>query len=118
MKFYKKSSLFLSHLDLRVFDMVLDQMARGMLEKYIDRVIRGIPYLMSRFRKKDVKDILQYGNEEDFLYGTVYGAIVWGYTDQFQILFQRKPTQEEVFEMQTIIVKRMREVKDAIFKAG
>jgi|SRR5215216_4829364 hypothetical protein len=78
MKFYKKSSLFLSHLDLRVFDMVLDQMARGMLEKYIDRVIRGIPYLMSRFRKKDVKDILQYGNEEDFLYGTVYGAIVWG----------------------------------------
>jgi len=99
MKFYKKSSLFLSHLDLRVFGMVLDQMARGILEKYIDRVIRGIPYLMSRFRKKDVKDILQYGNEEDFLYGTVYGAIVWGYTDQFQILFQRKPTQEEVFEM-------------------
>ncbi|HKG86731.1 MAG TPA: hypothetical protein VKA95_00285 [Nitrososphaeraceae archaeon] len=69
--------------------MVLDQMARGMLEKYIDRVIRGIPYLMSRFRKKDVKDILQYGNEEDFLYGTVYGAIVWGYTDQFQSVFMK-----------------------------
>lgn len=37
---------------------------------------------------------------------------------QFRILFQRKTTEDERLEIQTIVVKRMREVKDAIFKKG
>jgi hypothetical protein len=37
---------------------------------------------------------------------------------QFRILFQRKTTEDEMLEIQTIVVKRMREVKDAIFKTG
>jgi hypothetical protein len=32
--------------------MALDQIARGMLEKHIDAVIDGIPYLISRVRNK------------------------------------------------------------------
>jgi hypothetical protein len=79
--------------------MALDQIARGMLET-------------------KVKDILQFKNDKDFLYGTVYGAITWGNMGQFRILFQRKTTEDEMLEIQTIVVKRMREVKDAIFKTG
>jgi hypothetical protein len=37
---------------------------------------------------------------------------------QFRILFQRKTTEDEMLEIQTIVVKRMRDVKDAIFKTG
>lgn len=37
---------------------------------------------------------------------------------QFSILFQRKTPEGEMLEIQTIVVKRMREVKDAIFKTG
>ena len=49
--------------------MVLDQEARGELEKHIDWFIKNIPQLMSRFRETEVKNILQFNNEEDFLYG-------------------------------------------------
>jgi|SRR5688572_10957289 hypothetical protein len=98
--------------------MSLDELARGMLEKYIDKVISGIPYLMPRYREKQFKDLLQFKNEDDFLQGSVYGGISWGYADQFYLLFKRTPTQEEILEIQTIIIKRMREVKDAMFKTG
>ena len=58
--------------------MVLDKEARGELEKYIDYLIKNIPRLMSRFREEEVKNILQFKNEEDFLYGVVYGGIIFG----------------------------------------
>ena len=98
--------------------MVLDQQARGELEKYIDFFIKNIPKLMSRFRSKEVKNKLQFKNEEDFLYGSVYGGIIWGYGEKFYAMFHKPLTEEEVLEVQTIVVNRMREVKEAIFKTG
>lgn len=98
--------------------MVLDQEARGELEKHIDWFIKNIPQLMSRFREKEVKNILQFKNEEDFLYGAVYGGIIFGYVEEFYRVFGKHLTNEEMLDLQTIVVKRMREVKDAIIEAG
>jgi hypothetical protein len=98
--------------------MVLDVVVRGLLEKQIDIVIDTIPYFMSRFRKKELKDTLQFKDEEDFMYGMAYGGIVFGFSQIVKSLLGRKPTDEETLEVQTIIVKRMREVKDKIFKTG
>jgi hypothetical protein len=98
--------------------MTLDQLARGLLEKHIDEAIRDIPDTMSRFRAKEFKNIVQFKSEEDFLYGVVYGRIVFGYLILFKLLFNRDLNADESLEMQTVIVNRLREVKNAIFKTG
>ena len=94
--------------------MVFDELARGAFEKHIDNVIKDIPILMSRFRQKEVKNILQFRDEEDFLYGVVYGRIIWGFNHPRAIGM----IHEDISEMQSIIVKRLREVKDAIVSTG
>jgi hypothetical protein len=98
--------------------MVLDQKARGELERYIDYLIKGVPQLMSRFREKEFKNILRFQNEEDFLYGAVYGGIIFGYTESFYTMFRRHLTDDEMLDFETIVVKRMREVKNAITNTG
>jgi len=104
--------------------MVLDQQAKGELEKYIDKVIRDEEYLlywyylMSRYRHEDIQNILQYKNEEEltFLKGATYGAIVGGYAERFYALFQRNLTTEEIVEMQEVLVNRMREIKERFLR--
>jgi hypothetical protein len=52
-----------------VNNMALSQEVRGLIENYIDIMIRDhVPLMVSRFRQKKVKDMLQYENEEDFIY--------------------------------------------------
>jgi hypothetical protein len=96
--------------------MVLDQQAKGELEKYVDKVMSspGLNYwyfLMCHvhYKHEEIKNILQYKNEGDFLKGTVYGAIVWGYAERFYALFQRDLTTEEVVEMKEVLVNKVRE---------
>lgn len=98
--------------------MVLDTVHRGVLEKQIDTVISTIPEFTRRFRNKEAKDVLQFKDAEDFTYGMAYGGIVFTFSQYAQLILGRKPTEEEISEVQSIIVERMREVKDAIFKAG
>ena len=97
--------------------MVLDQQAKGELEKYVDKVMSrpGFDYwylLMSRYKHEEIKNILQYKNESDFLNGTIYGAIVWGYAERFYALFQRDLTTEEMIDIQEVLVNKMRVTKD------
>ena len=73
---------------------------------------------MSRFRTKELKNILQFRNEEDFSYGVAYGAIIFGYGEKFLATLHRNPTQAEQLEIQTVLANRMREVKNAIVKLG
>lgn len=98
--------------------MVLDAVLRALLEKQIDTVIHSIPRFMTSFRNKEAKEILHFKDEEDFTYGMAYGGIVFGFSQYAELILGRKPTDEEIFEVKGIIVKRMREVKDAIFKTG
>jgi hypothetical protein len=48
----------------------------------------------------------------------VYGGIIWGHREKFPAMFHRNVAQEEIFQIQTIIVKRMREFRDAIMNTG
>jgi hypothetical protein len=99
--------------------MVLSLEVRGLVENYIDKMIKDhIPLLVSRFRQKEVKDMLQYKDEEDFIYGAIYGAINYGFMERYIAKYQNIGTEEEAHEIRDIINKRMREVKEAIFKAG
>lgn len=62
----------------------LSNEARGELERYIDWFVNtGIPQIMSRFKTKEVKNILQYQNEDDFSFGVAYGAIFSGMEKSF-----------------------------------
>jgi hypothetical protein len=94
--------------------MTLSKDARGELEQYIDWFIStAIPRLMSRFREKEFKDTLHFQNTEDFLYGMVYGGIIWGYAEKFGAIFHQSQTEEEMLEIQIILQK-----KDAIMNTG
>ena len=94
--------------------MVFDELARGAFETHIDNVIKDIPILMSRFRQKEIRNLLQLRNEEEFLYGMVYGRIIWGFNHPTAT----RLTHEDIFEMQKILVRRLRDVKDAIANTG
>jgi hypothetical protein len=98
--------------------MALRNEARSELERHIDWFVNtGIPQIMSRFKTKEVKNILlQYQNEDDFSFGVAYGAIIFGYGEKFLATLHRNPKQAESLEIQTILANRMREVKAAIFK--
>ena len=99
--------------------MALSNEARSELERYIDWFVNtGIPQIMSRFKTKELKNTLQFQNEEDFSYGVAYGAIVFGYGEKFLASLHRNPTQAELLEIQTVLANRMREVKNAIVKLG
>jgi hypothetical protein len=94
--------------------MVFDDLARGAFETHIDNVIKDIPQLISRFRQKEIKNILQFRNEDDFLYGVIYGRIIFGFVHPTA----RSITHEDIFEMQKVLVRRLRDVKDAIVSTG
>jgi hypothetical protein len=76
--------------------MVLTQEVRGLVENYIDDMIKDhVPLMVSRFRQKEVKDMLQYRDEEDFLYGAIYGAITYGFMERYIAKYHNIGTQEE-----------------------
>ena len=99
--------------------MVLNQFDRGMLEIFIDNMVMQATTEVKFYRIPHVKSSLQILREEDFVYGMVYGKI-W----QFFISYYTQahpltlPTQEEIDEVLGVILKRIREVKEAIFHAG
>jgi hypothetical protein len=98
--------------------MALSETARGVLEKHIDNIIRDIPEMMSITRMKEVKDRFLFKSEEDFLYGLVYGRIIYGLDHLFLTLFGRRVNKDEMLEINVILGKRMREVRDAITSTG
>ena len=105
--------------------MVLDQQAKSELEKYINKVMTrpGLDYwylLMCHvsYKTEEIKNILQYENYGDFLKGTIYGAIVWGYAERFYSLFQRDLTTEDIVEMQDVLVSKLGKIKDAFSFSG
>jgi hypothetical protein len=92
--------------------------ARGIVDKYIDNAIKDIPEFMSVVRMKEVKERFLFNSEEDFVYGVVYGRIIFGLDHLFDLAFGRHMNKEESDELNLIIGNRMREVKNAIFKTG
>jgi hypothetical protein len=98
--------------------MVLDDLARGLLEREIDLAINDIPELMAQYRLPEMKSKLLYKDESDFVLGLTFGRILSMYGINFRIKYNRILMNEEITEMHQILTKRTIEIREAMFTSG
>ena len=99
--------------------MALDANDRGNLERSIDSLIKGIPELISRFRDQDVKKFFQYKDENDVVFGMVFGAIIEKFGYYYNITHNTDtPPPDVASEILDVIMRRSSEIREAIFKCG
>ncbi len=103
---------------IQILFMTLSSQNRGMLEQIIDREIAEVEPLMRAFQQPEAKSRLQISKEEDFVLGVAMGYIMGKYDATFLSVNHRTGNPEELLEATNIILKRVGEIKEAIFKSG
>ena len=98
--------------------MPLDNEDRAYLEKTIDRTVRQVPDIVTMSRDEGYQKHSQYKEADDFVLGFATGMIYGAFIQYFVARQQRQPTDDEVTEANQVILRRMREIKDAIFNCG
>ena len=95
--------------------MVLSLEERGMLEKIIDEIIATIKTYKEMFVDPRVKQTFHIEKLEDFLFGMMYGEINCTFSSYFTTIKHRKPDQSELHEVSQVILKRLPEIRNAIY---
>jgi hypothetical protein len=103
---------------IQILFMALSSQNRGMLEQIIDREIGYVETLMRTFQDPQIKSQLHITKEEDFVLGMAWGYIMGKFDASFLAVNQRSSNTEESEEVINIILNRVREIKEAIFKSG
>ena len=98
--------------------MVLDDRTRGILENQIDRTIANIPELAKISQREDFRKDFQIKEESDFMVGMVWGYIMRAFQDMFILDHSRQPNDVEALDAMSIVFKRTKEIREAIFKCG
>jgi len=96
----------------------LDNDDRAYLEKTIDRTIIQVPSIVRMSRFENYQKHAQYKDADDFVLGFATGAIYGGFSEYFVARHQRMTNDDEVTEVNQVVLRRMREIKDAIFNCG
>ena len=98
--------------------MPLDDDDRAFLEKTIDTIIKQVPGLVQMARDEGYQKHAQIKEVDDFVLGIATGVIYGAFIQYFVTRQQRQPAEDEVTEANQVILRRMREIKDAIFNCG
>ena len=98
--------------------MVLDEQTRGILENQIDRAIENIPGLAKLSQREDFREHFQLREESDFMVGMVWGYVLRAFQDLFILDHSRPPNEMEALDAMSIVFKRTKEIREAIFKCG
>jgi len=98
--------------------MVLDAEMRGNLEKVIDNAISKIPKTVDMARTVTAVRELQIKNPDDFALGLAWGDIIRAFSERYALKHSGLPSEEETSEISDIVMKRTKEIKEAIFKCG
>jgi len=93
--------------------MVLGDQIRGKVEKIIDEVISGIPKNVDMARTISAAKEFQIKNPDDFALGIAWGVILRAISECYVTMYDRVPS-----EVSDIVIKRTKEIKEAIFKCG
>ena len=92
---------------------------RGMLEKIIDQQVSSIGKHVKIWRSPEYQKLYQIKDPDDFAYGHAQGSIITKFETYYGLVYHNKnPTDDEIDEIAEIILKRSREIKEAIFKSG
>jgi hypothetical protein len=98
--------------------MALNELARSLINENIDFAIKDIPRMILLFRQPEMKSEIQYKDETDFILGLMWGRTTMIFSTNFKYIFKRKLTAEEEDEVNMILLKRIRELRKAIFSIG
>ena len=98
--------------------MALDNEDRAFLEKTIDSTVKQIPNFVKMARMEVYQKYAQYKEADDFVLGFAIGIIYGGFVEHFITRQQRRPSEDEIGEANEVILRRTREIKEAIFKCG
>ena len=98
--------------------MALSTNDRGKLEKIIDHVISEAGNYVKACRQPEIKKGLMIQREEDFVLGWSLGTVVSDFSNYFFQANRRMITLDELFEVVKIVIMRIREIRDEIYKAG
>jgi len=96
----------------------LDNEDRAFLEKTIDTIINQVPTIMTMARTEEYKKIFQYKDEGDVVLALAMGMIYGALAQYFVTRHERSTNPDETNESNQVILRRTREIKDAIFKCG
>jgi len=90
---------------------------RGQLEKAIDEAINIIPPTLPVLRKEDSPLGKHVENKEDFVLGQMIG---WTFGIMAEIMARKgkSPKADTINEITDVVLKRMPQLKEAIFKQG
>ena len=98
--------------------MVLNEQMRGSLEKTIDHTILKIPKIVRMARTVSAAKEFQVKNPDDFALGLAWGYIIRAFSVHYATKYHGMPSEEEMNELSDIVIKRTKEIKEAIFKCG
>jgi len=98
--------------------MALSNDERGYLEKRIDKSINEVKGTIEIARTENNRKEWQIQNDGDFALGWEMGVIFDNFALYLTMSRQRNPEQEDIEQAVQIITKRVREIKEAIFKCG
>ncbi len=96
--------------------MAIDATMRGLLEQYIDSIVIAIPNIVKVFFDPSNK-ALQIHDENDFAFGVALGNIQNAFLTTFISIQARYPDQEEIEQINSIISKRVSDIRNSISSA-
>ena len=98
--------------------MVLDEYDRGFLENLIDREIKEVPDTMEMARMPRYQKEWQIQSDADLVLGWTVGVIIAIFGMYYSGLHKKSLPPEDLEQAVGIVLKRVREIKEAIFKCG
>lgn len=98
--------------------MVLDEYDRGYLENLIDREIKLVPSTMELARMPRYQKEWQIKSDADLVLGWAVGDIFTGFGMYYANLHKETLPPEDLDQAVDIVIKRVREIREAIFKCG
>ena len=98
--------------------MALSNEERGYLEKRIDKSIKEIKSTIEIARTENNRKEWQIQNDGDFALGWEMGVIFDNFALYITNSRQSRPDDEDIEQAVQIVTKRVREIKEAIFKCG
>jgi len=98
--------------------MALSNEERGFLEKLIDEEIKGMKGTIDIARDEKNKKEWQIQDDRDFALGWALSTIFNNFARYISDIHQKRIDQVDIEQAIEIITKRVRDIKESIFKCG
>jgi len=95
--------------------MPLSPSDRGVFEKIIDDAINRAKYVVKMYSNEKTKRSFHITNVPDFAFGWIYNDINSKSTSIFFDIHERNMTTSEIKESAAIVLRRLPEIRKAIF---